>query len=160
MPRRRATGEEMSGPDPVTRLQYEANVDDLDPRVWPRVIDRLLDAGADDAWVTPIVMKKGRPAFTLGALCAPDVAEAVRRVIFTETSTIGLREATVQKYALDRSTTTVEVGGHEVDVKLARLDDDVVNRSVEWDHVIAAADALGLSAKDVLASAIARSRGD
>ena len=75
----------------TARTQIEANVDDLDPRIWPRVIEQLLAVGADDAWITPIVMKKGRPAFTLGVLCGDGVADEVRRVIFTETSSIGLR---------------------------------------------------------------------
>lgn len=140
------------------RVQYDTNVDDLDPRLWPRVIDRLLQEGADDAWVTPIIMKKGRPAFTLSALCRPELADEVRRTIFVETSTLGIRETIVRRYALERSTGTVTVDGQELDVKLARLDDHVVNRSVEWEHVARAADALGLSAIDVLAAAAALAR--
>ena len=69
-----------------------ANVDDLDPRLWPAVLGRLLDAGADDAWLIPIVMKKGRPAHTLCVLTDDEHADAVRRIVFTESSTIGLRE--------------------------------------------------------------------
>lgn len=136
-------------------IQYDTNIDDLDPRVWPRVIDLLLAAGAHDAWVTPMVMKKGRPAFTLSALCSEADAEAIRRVIFTETSTIGLRETPVRKFVLPRAEDQVEVGGEAVRIKTALLDGHPVNRSVEWDDVAAAADALGLSAKDVLAAAIA-----
>lgn len=148
------------GPVVEDRLQYDTNVDDLDPRLWPRVLERLLDAGADDAWITPIIMKKGRPAHTLSALCRGEVAAAVRRAIFTETSTIGLRETPIKRYALDRSIDRIEVHGHPIDVKTARLDGDIVNRSVEWEHVAEAADALGMSAKDVLALAIARAGRD
>lgn len=136
-------------------LQYDANVDDLDPRVWPHVIDKLLAAGAHDAWVTPIVMKKGRPAFTLSAMCSDADAEAVRRVIFLETSTIGLRETALQKFVLQRASSDVAVDSATIGVKTAFLDGQPVNRSVEWDDVVAAADALGLSAKEVLAAATA-----
>ena len=136
-------------------LQYDANVDDLDPRVWPHVIDKLLAAGAHDAWVTPIVMKKGRPAFTLSAMCSDADAEAVRRVIFLETSTIGLRETALQKFVLQRASSDVVVDNATIGVKTAFLDGRPVNRSVEWDDVVAAADALGLSAKEVLAAATA-----
>jgi uncharacterized protein (DUF111 family) len=136
-------------------MQYDANVDDLDPRVWPRVIDLLLAAGAHDAWVTPILMKKGRPAFTLSAMCSEADAEAVRRVIFTETSTIGLRETSLRKFVLPREARDVVVGSESIGVKTAFLDGQPVNRSVEWDDVAAAASALGLSAKEVLAAATA-----
>jgi hypothetical protein len=136
-------------------IQYDANVDDLDPRLWPRTIDQLLAAGALDAWVTPIIMKKGRPAFTLSALCSEDTAHAVRTTIFRETSTIGLRETTVRRHALDREEYQIEVEGRPIGVKASYLDGEPVNRSVEWDDVAAAASALGMSAKEVIAAATA-----
>lgn len=142
----------------TTRTQVEANVDDLDPRIWPRIIELLLAAGADDAWITPIVMKKGRPAFTLGVLCGDDVIGDVRRIIFTETSSIGLRETTVTKHALPRSFDSVEVDGHPIAIKRAEYDGAEVNRSVEWDDVVRVADALGMSANDVLTAALQASR--
>jgi uncharacterized protein (TIGR00299 family) protein len=79
-----------AGTDRATVL--ETNVDDLDPRLWPAVLVRLLEAGAADAWLTPIVMKKGRPAYTLSVLCPTSGVEAVRAVVFAETSAIGVRE--------------------------------------------------------------------
>jgi uncharacterized protein (TIGR00299 family) protein len=138
-----------------TELLLETNVDDLDPRLWPTVLQRLLDAGASDAWLTPILMKKGRPAHTLTILCIERVAAAVRHVVFTETSTIGLRAARVDKHALDRTETTVVVGGHHIRVKIAVHDGAVVNANAEYDDVVAAADALRRPVKAVLAEAAA-----
>lgn len=136
-----------------TELQIEANVDDIDPRLWPTAIAAILGAGAVDAWITPITMKKGRPAFTLGALCPPTQAAAVRAEVFRHTSSIGLREFPVTKYALARTESTVEVGGRPIRVKTATRAAEVANRSVEWDDVVAAAHALGRTPKDVLAEA-------
>jgi uncharacterized protein (DUF111 family) len=139
-------------------LVIEANVDDLDPRLWPEVIGALLEAGAADAWLTPILMKKGRPAHTLHVLVAADAADVVRREIFRQTSTIGVREQTFAKHALDREFVEVDVDGHTVAVKLARLDGELMNVQPEYADVTAAARALGRPVKDVLAEASARAR--
>lgn len=134
-------------------LVIEANVDDLDPRLWPTVLDALLAAGAADAWLTPILMKKGRPAHTLHVLVAPAGAAAVREVVFRETTTIGVREHAVAKRALQRSIVDVAVDGQPIAVKVARLDGRVVNAQPEWDDVARAAAALDRPARDVLADA-------
>lgn len=139
-------------------LLVESNVDDLDPRVWPGVIAALLAAGASDAWLTPILMKKGRPAHTLSVLVAADRAEAVRAVIWRHTSTIGVRETPLGKHALEREMVAVDVGGQQVAVKLARHDGEVVNAQPEWDDVARAAEALDRPANDVLAEAVAATR--
>lgn len=133
----------------------ETNVDDLDPRLWPDVLERLLAAGASDAWLTPILMKKGRPAHTLHVLCAPAAVGAVRAEVFTRTSTLGVRELRVAKTALDRSDGEVRVGGEPVRTKTGRLGGRVVNVSVEYEDVRRAADALGLPVKEVLRAATA-----
>ncbi len=139
-------------------LLLECNVDDLDPRVWPAVIAALLDAGASDAWLTPILMKKGRPAHTLSALVDAARAADVRAAIFRQTSTIGLREQPLTKHALDREFVNVKVGGQNVGVKLARHDGTVVNAQPEYDDVARAATELGRPVADVLAEATALAR--
>ena len=137
-------------------IVIEANVDDLDPRLWPGVVAALLDAGASDAWLTPMHMKKGRPAVTVAALTPTGAVEQVRRVLFHETSTIGLREHQVVKRALEREVVTVTLAdGTDVRVKVARLDGLVVNASPEFDDVAAAAAAQGRPVKAVLAEAAA-----
>jgi uncharacterized protein (DUF111 family) len=126
--------------------------------VWPSVIAALLEAGASDAWLTPILMKKGRPAHTLSVLVAADRADAVRTVVFAHTSTIGLREQTIAKTTLDRAMETVEVDGFPVHVKIALHKGRVVNAQPEYDDVARAAAATGRPVKEVLADAIAASR--
>jgi uncharacterized protein (DUF111 family) len=136
-----------------TALLLETNVDDLDPRLWPAVLQRLLDVGASDAWLTPILMKKGRPAHTLSVLCTRSAAADVRRVVFAETSTIGLREHVVDKLALERTERVVDVDGEPIRVKVAVHEGRVVTENPEYDDVAAAAAALGRPVKDVLRAA-------
>jgi len=137
----------------------ETNVDDLDPRLWPGVLTALLEAGASDAWLTPILMKKGRPAHTLSVLVATDRADDVRREVYRQTPTIGLREQRLGKHELDRSMATVEVDGQTIGVKVARLGSEVVNVQPEFEDVAAAARALGRPVKTVMAAAVAAARG-
>jgi hypothetical protein len=151
-------GASVDSTEPVTAVLLETNVDDLDPRVWPSVIEALLDAGASDAWLTPILMKKGRPAHALSVLVPPDRAEAVRATVFRETSAIGLREQRLAKHALERVMSSVDVGGHTIAVKVARHGDAVVNAMPEYDDVARAAADLGRPLADVLADAAAASR--
>ena len=137
----------------------ESNVDDLDPRIWPVVIAALLEAGASDAWLTPIVMKKGRPAHTLSVLVSADRRDGVRREIYRQTSTIGMRETTVGKHHLEREMLGVEVEGHQIAVKVARHDGEVVTVQPEFEDVAAAARALGRPVKTVMAQAVAAASG-
>jgi hypothetical protein len=139
-------------------LLLESNVDDLDPRLWPNVIAALLSAGASDAWLTPILMKKGRPAHTLSVLVAAEHADSVRTTIFRQTSTIGLREQRLAKTALDREMHTVQVDGESVRVKIALHNGRVVNVQPEYDDVAAVAVRTARPIKDVLADAVAASR--
>ena len=140
---------------PATELVYETNIDDLDPRLWPQTLARLLEAGAADAWLTPILMKKGRPAHTLSVLVTSANADAVRRVILTETTAIGLREFPITKHAADREFTSVDVDGRRISIKLARYDGQVVNVQPEYEDVVTAAAELKQPVKVVLARAIA-----
>jgi hypothetical protein len=134
-------------------IVIETNVDDLDPRLWPGVIAKLLEAGAADAWLTPIVMKKGRPAHTLSALVSAGASEAVQRAVFAETSTIGVRWYAVGKRALHRETISVEIDGLTIRVKLSFDNGLMVSATPEFEDVAAAAAALGVPVKEMLAAA-------
>ena len=105
-------------PDEVSEVS--ANIDDLDPRVWPAVIDRLLDAGSVDAWLTPITMKRGRPAHTISALVPPASVDDVVDALITHTSTIGVRISPPwRRRVLRRTWRPVEVDGIEVRIKIS-----------------------------------------
>jgi len=154
-------GEPRPAPNAETVVQLECNVDDLDPRLWPAVIEALLKNGAADAWLTPILMKKGRPAHTLHVLCAPDLAARLREVVFGHTSTIGLRQRAVEKFVLPRAMVRVQLHGAAVRIKLAHRDGRIVNAMPEFEDVVAVARALDVSVGAILAeaSAAARSAG-
>jgi len=108
------------GPDGalIDAALIETNVDDVTPEVLAHTVGRLLEEGADDAWIVPIVMKKGRPGHEIRVLCRPGLAPALRSVLAAETGSLGSRTSRVEKEELQRSTTTVEVRGATVSVKL------------------------------------------
>ena len=140
---------------PTGPVVLETNVDDLDPRLWPGVLDTLFVAGASDAWLTPILMKKGRPAHTLSVLCRPDTVAQVQAAVFATTSTIGLRIVPVGKVAVERAQASVDVLGGRVGVKVAVAGGRMVNVSVEYEDVAALARELDLPVKEVLRAATA-----
>lgn len=140
-------------------LVLEANIDDLDPRAWPSVIEALLTAGALDAWLTPIVMKKGRPAHTVSALVDPEQASPVRDAFFAHTTTLGVRESRVVRHALERTwhDVAVNIGGEsaQVRIKVGHRDGRIVTATPEFDDVAVVATAAGVPIADALAAASA-----
>lgn len=114
-----AAGEpEEGGERPMVLLA--CNVDDLDPRAWPSVLEDLLAAGARDAWLVPVLMKKGRPAHTLHVLVDPAALAAVEERVWLVTPTLGIRRSPVTRVELDREwrEVTVPALGESVRVKL------------------------------------------
>ena len=126
----------------------EANVDDVTGEVLAHTITALLDAGAHDAWATPIIMKKGRPAHTVSALADDAAFGHVRRVMIDETGTLGVRASVIRRWPQARTERVVEVDGHEVRVKVGER-----RIKPEHDDAMAAARALGRPLRDVLAQA-------
>jgi uncharacterized protein (TIGR00299 family) protein len=129
----------------------EANVDDVTGEVLSHTIAALLGAGAHDAWATPIVMKKGRPAHTVHALCDEAVRERVAAVLVAETGTLGLRASTVVRWPQRREDAVVDVGGHPIRLKVT-----AGRVKVEYDDAVRAAEALGRPLRDVLREAETR----
>jgi pyridinium-3,5-bisthiocarboxylic acid mononucleotide nickel chelatase len=139
----------------------EANVDDLDPRLWPGVLAALLDSGASDAWLVPIAMKKGRPAHTLTVLCDPGRAMVLCAQIFSDTSTLGVRLGERRKVTLARCFVDIELPGGIIAVKLGHAGGVIVQVMPEFDDVAALARRQGRPERLVLQEAanVATARG-
>lgn len=138
---------------PVVLL--EANVDDATGEVLAHAIARLLAAGAHDAWLVPIVMKKGRPAHTVSVLADPSSVNELRELLVRETGTLGVRARELRRWPQRRTMTTVDVDGHRIGVKIGT---DRVK--VEFDDAAEAAAALGLPVRTVIDRATALARRD
>ena len=136
---------------PVTLL--EVNVDDATGESVAHSVAALLDAGAHDAWVTPIVMKKGRPAYTVSALCDPALAQQLAAVLTKETGSLGVRGSTMERWPRARHETAVHVEGFPVRVKVSpgRV-------KVEHDDAARAARRTGLPLREVVFRAEAEVR--
>jgi uncharacterized protein (TIGR00299 family) protein len=140
--------------DTATMTVLETNVDDLDPRVWPTVLSALLDAGAADAWLVPILMKKGRPAHTLCVLTPEAKREAMRTAMFTLTGTLGVRETAVHRTALGRDWMPIALPDGQVRVKVGLRDGLVTVVTPEFDDAAGLASARGVPVRDVLDEAL------
>src|SRR5689334_22677354 len=112
----------------------ETNLDDASPQIIGHVMERVLDLGALDCFFTPVQMKKNRPGVLLSVLCGRGEKEAVMKLLFTETTTLGVRSYEVARRALQRSVVTVETQYGPIDVKVAHLDGRVVNEMPEFEQ--------------------------
>src|SRR5690606_20285376 len=131
---------------PVVLL--EANVDDATGEVLAHTVAALLTAGAHDAWITPIVMKKGRPAHTVSALADPTLARQVSAALVAETGTLGVRGQTMDRWPSSRSIDRVVIDDLSVRVKVSpgRV-------KVEFDDAARVAERTGRPVREVLAEA-------
>jgi len=115
-------------------VEVGANIDDLNPQVYDHVMERLFAAGARDVTITPTIMKKGRPAVTLAVLVEAAHRDAVARVLFIETSTIGLRFHRVARLKLAREMREVETRFGTIRIKVSRqASDGALNLAPEYD---------------------------
>jgi pyridinium-3,5-bisthiocarboxylic acid mononucleotide nickel chelatase len=130
------------GGQPVTQL--EANLDDVTGEQLAHAVATLVDAGAHDAWVTPVVMKKGRPAHTVHVLCDPAQAPHLREVLRSTTGTLGVRAVQGQRWPSPRTSGSVEVEGETVRVKAGPE-----RAKPEFDDVARAASHTGLPAHEI-----------
>jgi len=112
----------------------ETNLDDASPQIMGHVMERVLELGALDCFFTPVQMKKNRPGVLLSVLCGAGEREAVMKLLFMETTTLGVRSYEVTRRALRRSVVQVETQYGPIDVKVAHLDGRVVNEMPEFEQ--------------------------
>lgn len=150
----RITGADQPGGD-TGKTVIEANIDDLNPQVYEYVMDRLLLAGALDVWLTPVVMKKSRPATQLSVLADKHKLAEITNIIFAETSTIGLRFYDVERMVAERKIIEVQTDWGPVPVKVSYREGIVVNISPEYDICRKLAHANHIPLKHIQQKAIA-----
>jgi len=130
-------------------LMIETNIDDLTPQIIGHVMDRVFELGALDCYFTPVQMKKNRPGVLLSILCNARGKEAILELLFTETTTLGVRSYKVERRALERDTVSVETRYGPIDVKVAHLNGRVVNEMPEFGQCRLAARKFGVPLKVV-----------
>ncbi|QQS42077.1 MAG: nickel pincer cofactor biosynthesis protein LarC [Acidobacteriota bacterium] len=136
-------------PDAELLRLIETNIDDSTPQVLGFVMDKAFELGALDCWFTPVHMKKNRPAALLSVLADPSSEAALKKLLFTETSTIGVRVRDVSRECLERISITVETEFGDVDVKVSRYEGEVVNIKPEFDQMRELAERDGVTLREV-----------
>ena len=146
-----------SGAITEAALLVECNIDDSTPEVLAIVIQRLLDAGADDAWIVPVVMKKGRAAAELRVLTKSDRHDAIVELLLAETGSLGCRTIAADKHVLPRSVHHVDLRGRSVAIKVGPH-----SAKPELDELVALSDATGVPVRqlDIEARLAWQQRGD
>ena len=144
---------------PTDRVSVvETNIDDMNPEFYDLVFEKLLAAGALDVYVTPIVMKKCRPAALLSAICPVDRANDVAGIILRETTTFGVRISQADRRCLERKWETVTTKFGEIRMKVGLLDGEPVTASPEYEDCRKAAETHGVAVRKVYEEAVAEYR--
>ena len=151
-------GEAVGEAGAETIVQLEATIDDMSPQLYEPLMDRLFDAGAVDVFLTPVVMKRSRPGTVLTALCPRDRLDGLVRVLFEESSTIGLRWTEWQRATLPREMVTLSTTYGVIQFKVSRLDGRVVTVTPEFTDVARIARDKALPVREVLDQARAEGR--
>jgi uncharacterized protein (DUF111 family) len=111
----------------------EANLDDMNPQVFGYLMDRLLEGGALDVFSTPVQMKKNRPGTLLTVLAKPEDTDRLAKIIFAETTTLGVRIREEQRQVLQRRWQSVSTRFGEVRIKIANLNGTVTSYAPEYE---------------------------
>ncbi|GAA3409342.1 nickel insertion protein [Paenibacillus hodogayensis] len=127
----------------------QANLDDMNPEFSSYVMDRLFEAGANDVYWVPIIMKKGRPGMMLNVLVAEERLEQIETIVFAETTTLGLRYVRAEVHRLARQFVQVETEWGPIAVKLGFHRGELVQMAPEFKECEAAAKRSGVPLKRV-----------
>jgi pyridinium-3,5-bisthiocarboxylic acid mononucleotide nickel chelatase len=131
-------------------IMLSTNIDDSTPEIMGYILERLnTGKGVLDAWVQSIYMKKNRPAFKLNIICVSKEENNIVEMIFRETSTLGIRRETIDRYCLDREKQLLKIPYGEIEIKGAKLYGDIVNSSPEYESCKKLAKKTGKPLKDI-----------
>lgn len=130
-------------------IKLETNLDDCTGETLAYCMEQLFEAGARDVWYTPIFMKKGRPAYMLSVLCREDVKDDCIRIIFRETSAIGMRVTLQERVIMDREAVTVDTPYGPVDAKHLTYE-DVEKTTIEFESAKKLAKENGVPLSEIL----------
>jgi len=136
-------------------VQIDTNIDDMNPQLYAAVTERLFAAGARDVWLTPIQMKKGRPAVVLSALADANLEQPLADLILSETTTLGVRVSRLHRHEARREIRTVDTPFGPVHVKLKWIGDTFCGAAPEYDDCRRIADAQRASLRLVYDAAMA-----
>ncbi len=128
----------------------ETNIDDMTPEALPLVLERALAAGALDAFLAPVLMKKGRPGYLLTVLTDPARASALADLVFRETSTFGIRRSVCPRWKLVRESRTIETRWGPVRIKVGDLGEGHLRVAPEYESCREIADRTGVPLLDVV----------
>ncbi|MES0341646.1 MAG: nickel pincer cofactor biosynthesis protein LarC, partial [Candidatus Humimicrobiaceae bacterium] len=131
-------------------IMLSTNIDDSTPEIMGYVMEKLnTSIGVLDAWLQTIYMKKNRPAFKLNIICTLKEENNIAELIFKETSTLGIRRETVNRYCLEREKQLLKLPYGEIEIKIAKLDGEIVNSSPEYESCKKLAKKTGKPLKDI-----------
>jgi uncharacterized protein (TIGR00299 family) protein len=147
-----------SGAERDQVVVIETHLDDISPKLLANVMQKLLEAGALDAAIAPIVMKKSRPAHRLTVLAAPGQEAMLAELLFRETTTLGLRFHHSERVVLQRQSVEVETPWGAVRVKVGLLGGEPVNAEPEFEDLKRIADERGIPLKDLHSLVLERYR--
>ncbi len=122
--------------DSSSSLIIECNIDDMNPELYDYIFDSLFSIGANDVFITPIIMKKSRPAVTLSVLCSNEIEHKVEKILFENTSTLGIRKFKVLKTMLSRKVTIIDTPYGKVRIKSAFYGGKPLKTKPEYDDCL------------------------
>ena len=140
-------------------VQMDTNIDDMNPQLYAAVRDRLFASGAYDVWITPVQMKKDRPAVVLSVLAAAGQEAELADLILRETTTLGLRVHQVRRHLARREESTVQTRYGSVQIKLKWVDGQLVGAAPEYESCRGLAEQGGATVRAVFDAAVAAAQG-
>ncbi|MBI4609999.1 MAG: nickel pincer cofactor biosynthesis protein LarC [Candidatus Rokubacteria bacterium] len=145
-------GDAPAGPSGSTETiaQVETTIDDMSPQLYEPLLDRLLDAGALDVFLTPVIMKRSRPGAVVTVLCLPERVGDLTTLLFRESTTIGVRWSEHQRIRLDRELVVLPTAYGPITFKVSRLGGELLTVTPEFEEVRRIAHAKGLAVREVL----------